>query len=92
MRRIAMVLIAMMAIAFASATCTAADAIPSSSLKVHNIFTSNMVLQRGKPIKVWGWAKPGDTVSVHLGKEKGFRVFTLDARRKISTEFKEVAP
>ena len=41
-----------------------------TKLKVHGIFSSNMVLQRGKPIKVWGWAKPGQAVSVQLGEEK----------------------
>ena len=38
-------------------------------LKLHNIFSSDMVLQRGKPIKVWGWGKPGDQVSVKFGKD-----------------------
>ena len=33
-------------------------------LKVHGIFASNMVLQRDKPIVVWGWAEPGKSVSV----------------------------
>jgi sialate O-acetylesterase len=39
-------------------------------LKVHGIFASNMVLQRDKPIVVWGWAEPGKAVSVLLGKDK----------------------
>ena len=33
-------------------------------LKVHGIFASNMVLQRDKPIVVWGWAEPGKSVLV----------------------------
>lgn len=36
-------------------------------LIVHNLFQSNMVLQRGKPIRVWGWAAAGDAVTVTLG-------------------------
>ena len=39
-------------------------------LKVHGIFASNMVLQRDKPIMVWGWAEPGKSVSVRLGKDQ----------------------
>ncbi|MBI1336522.1 MAG: hypothetical protein GC164_06125 [Phycisphaera sp.] len=39
----------------------------AGTLKLHNIFTSHMVLQRDKPIKVWGWATPGQTVDVQLG-------------------------
>jgi len=34
------------------------------------IFTDNMVLQQGKPIKVWGWAKPGANVSVTLTQDR----------------------
>lgn len=31
-----------------------------------NIFGSNMVLQQGQPIKVWGWADAGENVTVAL--------------------------
>lgn len=33
-------------------------------LSVSNVFQSNMVLQRDKPIKLWGWADPGDKVTI----------------------------
>ncbi len=33
-------------------------------LCVSNVFQTNMVLQRDKPIFIWGWADPGDTVTV----------------------------
>ncbi len=33
-------------------------------LCVSNLFQSNMVLQRDKPAAVWGWAAPGEKVSV----------------------------
>ncbi|MBT3198406.1 MAG: hypothetical protein HN350_00660, partial [Phycisphaerales bacterium] len=36
-------------------------------LKVHGIFRSNMVLQRDKPITIWGWATSGAEVKVSLG-------------------------
>ena len=48
----------------ASTTARAADA-----LKVHGIFRSNMVLQRDKPVKVWGWAPAGAAVAVSLGDQ-----------------------
>ena len=38
-------------------------------LKLHNIFSSDMVLQRGKPISIWGWTEAGDKVSVTFGEE-----------------------
>jgi sialate O-acetylesterase len=46
----------------------------AKTLKLHNIFDSDMVLQRGKPIKIWGWGKPGDQVSVKFGKDTGTAV------------------
>lgn len=54
--------------AFLTPVCPALDA--PAKLKVHGIFASNMVLQRDKPIVVWGWAEPGKPVSVLLGKDK----------------------
>jgi len=46
--------------------CGAAD----GALKTHGIFSSNMVIQRDKPIKIWGWAKTGGKVSVQFGKDQ----------------------
>ncbi len=40
----------------------------ADSLKVHGIFRSNMVLQRDKPITIWGWAKVGSDVNVTFGE------------------------
>jgi len=40
------------------------------ALKTHGIFSSNMVIQRDKPIVVWGWAAAGSKVSVQFGKAK----------------------
>lgn len=33
-------------------------------LCVANVFQSNMVLQRDKPLNIWGWAEPGEKVVV----------------------------
>jgi len=34
-----------------------------ADVKLPAIFGDHMVLQRGKPIVVWGWADPGERVS-----------------------------
>jgi sialate O-acetylesterase len=33
-------------------------------LCVSNVFQTNMVLQRDKPVPVWGWASPGEKITV----------------------------
>ena len=56
-------------------------------LCVHNLFQSNMVLQRNKPITIWGWANPGEKVIIsfignmketNAGKDRAWKV-TLPA-------------
>ncbi|MBE7177382.1 MAG: sialate O-acetylesterase [Mucilaginibacter polytrichastri] len=42
-----------------------------ADVKLPTLVGDHMVLQRGKPITVWGWADPGEDVSVILGPEKG---------------------
>jgi sialate O-acetylesterase len=38
-----------------------------AEIRLPHVFGSHMVLQREKPITVWGWANPGETVTVQLG-------------------------
>ncbi|MHC4202577.1 MAG: sialate O-acetylesterase family protein [Planctomycetota bacterium] len=42
----------------------------AGTLKLHGIFSSNMVVQRSKPIVIWGWAETRAKVSVQFGEEK----------------------
>jgi sialate O-acetylesterase len=41
----------------------------AEGLKVHRVFASNMVIQRDKPIVIWGWADSGKTVTVQFGEQ-----------------------
>ena len=59
----------------------------SADVSLPNIFNHNMVLQRGQPVPVWGWAAPGEQVTVSFagqtkkteaGKDGAWRV-TLGA-------------
>ena len=53
----------------------------AQKLKVHGIFRSNMVLQRDKPITIWGWAPAGTDVKVSLGQLSGTGKATGDKGR-----------
>lgn len=38
----------------------------AEELCVHNAFQSNMLIQRDKPVVIWGWAKPSENVTVSI--------------------------
>jgi sialate O-acetylesterase len=42
----------------------------SAQVKLSPIFSNNMVLQQGMEIPVWGWASPGEKITVTLEKGK----------------------
>lgn len=60
--------------------------IASAAVKLPALFDDGMVLQRGQPVPVWGWADPGEEVSVSIAgqtksakaDEKGRWKLTLD--------------
>ena len=41
----------------------------SEGLCLSNLFQSHMVIQRDKPIPIWGWATPGEEVTVSFGDD-----------------------
>ena len=47
---------------------------------VSPMFGDNMVLQRGKPIRFWGWAKPGEKVTVELAGKSATARCDADGR------------
>jgi len=38
-----------------------------AEVRLPKVFSSHMVLQQEKPVVVWGWAQPGEKVTVELG-------------------------
>src|SRR5690349_18736361 len=40
-----------------------------ADVRVSNVFGSHMVLQRRKPVPVWGWADPGEKVTVSFNSQ-----------------------
>src|SRR5271170_5649307 len=47
---------------------------------VSPMFGDNMVLQRGKPNAIWGWAKPGERIRVEIAGRKATAVAEADGR------------
>jgi sialate O-acetylesterase len=41
-----------------------------ADVKLPSIFGNDMVLQQGMPLKIWGWASPGESVSASFGSDK----------------------
>jgi len=45
-------------------------AIAHAGVTLPKVFTSNMVLQREKPVKIWGWAAKGEKITVQFNGQK----------------------
>jgi len=55
----------------------------SAQLQLAKIFTNNMVLQRGRPIVIWGKANPGNTIIATFANTKAKGITQKDATWKI---------
>lgn len=56
----------------------------SAGLCVSNVFQSNMVVQRDKPIRIWGWADPGEQVTVNFAGESASASADKDRAWKVT--------
>ncbi|MCH9653286.1 MAG: 9-O-acetylesterase [Planctomycetes bacterium] len=54
--------------------------ISQAEVRLPRIFGNHMVLQRDQPIPVWGWADPGENVSVALGSTSVSTVADKDGK------------
>jgi len=52
--------------------------------RVHHLFQSNMVIQRAKPVDVWGWSTPGDKVTVTFAGKTATGVAGKDRLWKVT--------
>src|SRR4051794_22437956 len=53
-----------------------------AEVRLPAVFSDNMVLQREKPIAVWGWADNGEEVTVSLGSSQT-KIRATDGKWKI---------
>jgi len=51
-------------------TCSLAEAVDTPDVRLARVFSDHGVLQRGRPLPVWGWAVPGAQVEVALAGQK----------------------
>ena len=61
--------IAAMVLLGALAVAAAAGAGEQPALRFARIFGDHMVLQQGKPVRIWGWAEPGAEVAVTISED-----------------------
>jgi sialate O-acetylesterase len=55
-----------------------------ADVKLPSVLGSHMVLQRDKPVVIWGWAEPGEEVKVQLGEASATAKAGGDRRWKVS--------
>lgn len=55
-------------------------ALPAAELKLAALFADHLVLQRDKPVPVWGWADPGEKITVEFAGQS--KTATADASGK----------
>lgn len=48
--------------------CLMAAELAQADVRLAQVFSSHMVLQRDTPLTVWGWAQPGEKVTVRLAE------------------------
>lgn len=73
---------------------TATAACPSSGLadvRLPALFSDHLVLQRGKPIPVWGWADAGEAVTVSIAGQSLQATAGDDGRWRVTLEPLETA-
>jgi sialate O-acetylesterase len=58
----------------------------SGALKLSGVFADDMVLQRDRPVRVWGWAEPGERVSVSFAGQERSVVTTVTGRWQVTLD------
>jgi sialate O-acetylesterase len=53
-----------------------------AEVRLSEVFGEHMVLQRDRPLRLWGQATPGQTLSVYLGSRQATTQVGTDGRRR----------
>ena len=62
-----------------------------ADVKLPAIFTDHLVLQRGKPVAIWGWAEAGEEVEVKFGDQTKKATASKDGNWKVSLDALEAS-
>ena len=73
-------------VAVAARPAGEADGKPAPLPFLSPVFGDNMVLQRGKPNRFWGWAKAGEHVRVEIGGESAAGVAGPDGKWSVALD------
>ena len=49
--------------------CSLGSSPARAELQLHRLFSDHMVLQRNMPVPVWGWADPGEEITVTIDQQ-----------------------
>jgi len=77
-RRLPFSRVALFAIVWAAALSPLA-----ADVRLPGVLSDHMVLQRDKPVTIWGWAAPGESVAVTLAGQETKTVASPDGRWKV---------
>lgn len=61
----------------------AGGSVASADVRLPSIFSDHMVLQQNKPIPIWGWADPGEEVTVAIEGKRRAAVAGEDGKWKV---------
>ncbi len=51
-----------------------------ANVRLPKIFSSNMILQRDKPVNLWGWAEAGEAVTINFNGQHVVTKTTKDGK------------
>ncbi len=71
---------------FASLLLAIAASTATAEVKLASVFTDSMVLQCDMPAPVWGWANPGESVTVQFAGQKKVATADKDGKWQLSLD------
>jgi sialate O-acetylesterase len=76
----------LLGVMFCGASLVLANTHVSAAVKLPAVIGDNMVLQRGMPVPIWGWADKGEEVSVTIAGQKQVAKAGDDGRWKVTLD------